>query len=430
MTYFHHKRRAVLVACQGTRGDIQPFLAVAQGLKDSGYEPIVAAANDYQAWIEAAGFGYRRLGRDVKAWILEKENARKFTSSPLSVLINMGELLERPLQDQLDDLITASEGVSAILFSVLSHLACDLAEARKLPAAALLLQPAMPTRHFPSALLPYESMGPWLNRLSSAAALRARFLSRHKIIDWRRNVLGLPPKPASWAGFTIAGRPIHRIYGFSRHVLPIPSDWSDMDHVVGYWFYDPVLRAEPSSKTAQSVSAFLASGPKPIYVGFGSMPVPDAQENLAMLKESLRRLGMRAIISRGWAGLELGPTDHDQFYSLGDAPHSWIFERVDALVHHGGAGSIATGLRAGLPTLVCALGFDQLFWGHRIASIEAGPKPLPMRNWSPARLDESLRALTSTSKFRQAAQAIGNKLQAEDGVANAVACICDVIGDP
>ncbi len=203
-----------------------------------------------------------------------------------------------------------------------------------------------------------------------------------------------------------------------------------MDHVVGYWFYDPVLRAEPSSKTAQSVSAFLASGPKPIYVGFGSMPVPDAQENLAMLKESLRRLGMRAIISRGWAGLELGPTDHDQFYSLGDAPHSWIFERVDALVHHGGAGSIATGLRAGLPTLVCALGFDQLFWGHRIASIEAGPKPLPMRNWSPARLDESLRALTSTSKFRQAAQAIGNKLQAEDGVANAVACIRDVIGDP
>lgn len=430
MTYFHHKRRVVLLACQGTRGDIQPFLAIAQGLKEAGYEPIVAAADDYQSWIETGDLAWRRLGRDVKAWFLEEENARKLTLSPVSALINLGELLERPLQDQVEDLLTASEGVDAILFSVLSHLVCDLAEARKLPAAALLLQPAMPTRHYPSALSPYPNMGPWLNRLSSEAALRARYLSRRKITAWRKDVLGLSPKPASWAAFTIAGRPVPKIYGFSPHVLPVPSDWSDNDHVVGYWFYDPALRGEPDSDTAQSMSAFLAAGPKPIYVGFGSMPIPHAQENMAILKDSLRRLDMRAIISRGWAGLELGPADHDQFYSLGEVPHSWVFERVDALVHHGGAGSTATGLRAGLPTLVCALGFDQLFWGHRIASIGAGPKPLPMRNWSPERLDASLRALTTTERFRHTAQAIGTKLQAERGTANAVACVRKIIGDP
>ncbi len=92
MTYFHHKRRVVLLACQGTRGDIQPFLAIAQGLKEAGYEPVVAAADDYQSWIEKGDLAWRRLGRDVKAWFLEEESARKLTLSPVSALFNLGEL--------------------------------------------------------------------------------------------------------------------------------------------------------------------------------------------------------------------------------------------------------------------------------------------------------------------------------------------------
>lgn len=428
MAKIHHKRRTILLACQGTRGDIQPYLAIARALNEAGYEARVAAATDYQQWIEGAGLGYRRLGTDVKAWF--EENARKLTSSPFSALLNIGELLDKPFQDQVGDLVDASEGAHAILFGPISDLACDIAEARRIPAAALLVQPAMPTRHFPSVLSPYRDMGPWLNRLTAEVILRARFLSRHKIAAWRRDILGLHPTPASWAGFTIDSRPVDRIYGFSRHILPKPSDWSDKDYVTGYWFNDPMLSAAPDHDTAQSILAFIGAGPKPIYIGFGSMPIPNPQDNLDMLKDVLRRLGRRAIISRGWAGLELGPTDNDQFYSLGEAPHSWVFEKVDSVVHHGGAGTTATGLRAGVPTLVCALGFDQLFWGHRVACLGAGPEPLAVHSWTPKRLEASLCALTETALFRERAQAIGRAIRAENGVALAVDRIRSVIGEP
>jgi UDP:flavonoid glycosyltransferase YjiC (YdhE family) len=212
--------------------------------------------------------------------------------------------------------------------------------------------------------------------------------------------------------------------------LPKPGDWSDKDHVTGYWFNDAALNVEPDPATGRCLSAFLDVWPKPIYIGFGSMPVPNPQENMALLLDVLRRLGLRAIISRGWAGLESGSSEGDQFYSLGDVPHSWFFEKVAAVVHHGGAGTTATGLRAGCPTLVCPLGFDQPFWGRRVASLGCGPEPLPMRSWTPASLSASLNALTATPCYREKAQVIGKTIQAEDGVALAVACIRSAIGDP
>lgn len=430
MVYVHHKRRTVLLACQGTRGDIQPLLAVALGLNAAGYSARIAAATDYQSWIEDAGVEWRRLGSDVKAWFLEENNARKLTSSPVSALLHMGELLKKPFQDQVDDLLNASDGADAILFGALSDLACDVAEARQLPAAALLLQPAMPTREFPSVLWPSSDMGPWLNRLTAQAALQTRVLSRRQIGAWRRDVLGLRAKPATWTGFTVDGRPVDRIYGFSKHVLPRPHDWSDKDHVTGYWFNDAELHAEPDHETAQGLSAFLAVKPKPIYISFGSMPLPNPAENLAMLIDVLRRLGLRAIISRGWAGLDLGSLDRDQFYAAGDVPHSWMFDKVSGVVHHGGAGTTATALRAGAPSLVCPLGFDQPFWGRRVAALGCGPEPLPMRSWTPARLAASLTSLTENPSYREKAQAIGKAIQAENGVAVAVERIRSAIGDP
>ncbi len=240
--------------------------------------------------------------------------------------------------------------------------------------------------------------------------------SRMLFAKWRQ-AHGLPRQPLrASVVHDHAGAPVPILNGWSRHVVPEPEDVSaDRSFTGGYWFPSRDDAWEPPD----SLVDFLGQGPPPVYVGFGSMAPRDPKRTTRMVLDAVERAGCRAVLARGWGGLEthdLPPFVH----GLGQVPHEWLFARVAAVVHHGGAGTTAAGLRAGAPTLICPFFGDQPFWGRRVQRLGVGPAPLAQRTLSATTLAAAIGELTSLVDYRQRAEALGAKLREEDGASAAV----------
>jgi sterol 3beta-glucosyltransferase len=205
------------------------------------------------------------------------------------------------------------------------------------------------------------------------------------------------------------------LYGFSPSVIPKPSDWHNTE-VTGYWFLDAATDWVPPA----DLMAFLQAGPPPVYIGFGSMGSRKPEETADLVLQAIARTGQRAILLSGWGGLSKADLPETVFM-VESVPHSWLFSQVAAVVHHGGAGTTAAGLRAGVPSIVIPFFGDQPFWGQRVAKLGVGPEPIPRKQLTVERLAQAIRtAVTDRGMIRRAAD-LGAKIQAEDGVANAVA---------
>jgi sterol 3beta-glucosyltransferase len=196
-------------------------------------------------------------------------------------------------------------------------------------------------------------------------------------------------------------------------------------YVTGYWTLDE--NSDRSDRTDASdpppdLAEFLARGEPPVYVGFGSMSGTDPATTTRTVLDAIRRAGVRAVLASGWGGL--APSDAPaRVHVVESAPHEWLFPRCAAVVHHGGAGTTAAGLRAGCPSVVCPFFGDQYFWGRRVESIGAGPAPVPQKHLTPDRLATAIREALDTPEMRRRAQHLGTALRSESGVARAVAIL-------
>jgi sterol 3beta-glucosyltransferase len=208
------------------------------------------------------------------------------------------------------------------------------------------------------------------------------------------------------------------LYGFSSTVVPRPADWGSELALTGYWFLDRTRDWKPPRELEQ----FLAAGPKPICVGFGSMPSVDPEQTTELFTRALALAGRRGILLTGWGGLARARLP-ETVLALDAAPHDWLFPRVAAVVHHGGAGTTAAALRAGVPALVVPFIADQRFWGQRLTALGAGLGPLPRRQLQPEPLASALRALVENPAYGARAAKISEQLSREDGVARAVAAL-------
>jgi UDP:flavonoid glycosyltransferase YjiC (YdhE family) len=202
---------------------------------------------------------------------------------------------------------------------------------------------------------------------------------------------------------------------FSDTVVPRPADWPSYVHTTGYWFVDTA----PDWSPPRELAGFLAAGPPPVYVGFGSMVPADPVRTDAVVRSALRRAGLRGVL----AGDPAHAPQDDDVLVVNDVPHAWLFPRMAAVVHHGGAGTTAAGMRAGVPTIVCPFFGDQPYWGERVAALGAGPRPLPVKGLTAGHLAASLQRATGSERVRAAAARLGERLSAEDGVGAA----CDVL---
>jgi UDP:flavonoid glycosyltransferase YjiC (YdhE family) len=234
----------------------------------------------------------------------------------------------------------------------------------------------------------------------------------------RAQVLGLPPA-SFWGAYGAAKfRALPILYGFSSAVIPRPSDWEARITVTGYWFLEGAANWTPPA----DLVAFLEAGAKPLYIGFGSMTSQDPEATTRLTLQALEQTNQRAVLLSGWGGLsqrDLPPS----VYMIEAIPHAWLFPRVAAVIHHGGAGTTAAGLRAGVPTIITPFFGDQGFWGQRVAQLGVGTAPIPHKHLTAEHLAAAIRTVTRNTEMQRRAAALGATIRAEDGIEQAVAII-------
>ena len=237
---------------------------------------------------------------------------------------------------------------------------------------------------------------------------------------WRERV-GLPALPLrQWPYTVMHGKAVTCLYHYSPSVMPKPADWGNHIHVTGYW----LLEHAPAFQPPADLRAFLAAGPAPVYIGFGSMSqaLGDPQAMTDVAVAALVRAGQRGVVSIRPEGPSYLPTSGGIFIA-GSMPHDWLFSHMAAVMHHGGAGTTGAGLRAGIPNVVVPFIGDQPFWGERVRRLGAGPKPIPHSRLTVQRLASAIREAIHDQPMRERAAALGRALRAEQGVPRAVEII-------
>jgi len=417
----------VTVMAMGSRGDVQPFIALAHGLRRAGQDVCLATHAEFLPLIDGRGIDFREIRANPRE-LLEHERAQTMLAAvenALAFLIHFTHLLKPFFTEMMRDGLRAAEGADALVLSNVSLIGGvhQVAEAMGVPYGAAVLQPFTPTADFPSAFFP--ALPAWwrvgrgaYNRMTHYAflALFGHFFGG--VVPIIRQELGLAPR-SQYEVFLREKRlqtPV--LHGYSPAVIPRPGDWPAHLHVTGYWFLDgPVGWAPPSA-----LVDFLAAGPPPVYIGFGSMRSRDPAATTALVQAALRRAGLRGVLLSGWGGLQSGDLG-DEIFVVDSVSHEWLLPRMAAVVHHGGAGTTAAGLRAGVPSFAVPFFADQPFWGRTLYRLGVGPAPIPRRRLTVERLADALSQATRDDALRIRAAEIGRRIRAEDGVGQAVALL-------
>jgi sterol 3beta-glucosyltransferase len=406
----------------GTRGDVQPYIALGLGLQESGHTVTLGTSRDFQQMVCGHGLGFYPFEFSVRS-VLEDPDSRAAFSSKRAAL-RLYRRMAPLMAGLLDDAWKAAQGAELILFHPKILNACDIAERLGVPAMLAFYLPACsPTRSFPAPFIPGPvTWGGLVNKISHKLFLRIMTLPYHRQLNrWRVQAVGLAPR--RWRGEVEArfGGSVPKIYGYSSHVIPIPPDWDNSAHVTGQWFLKTPVTYQPPDDLQQ----FLAEGPPPVCFGFGSITGATPERSTAIVLQSLEMAQLRGIVVTGWGGLPAVPNHRDTVRFVDSVPYDWLLPRVSAVVHHGGAGSTAESLRAGKPTLICPLFGDQPFWGQRVFALGVGPRPIHQTRLNAEALAEALRTVTTDAEMRARAEALGNKVSAEDGVRRAVEIVED-----
>lgn len=403
----------------GTRGDVQPFVAVAKKLQEFGHHVRLATHTNFQAFVKSAGIEFYPLGGDPRALAgYMVRNKGLIPSGPGEISIQRKQL--KAIIDSLLPACTEPDvetgepfRAQAIIANPPAYGHLHVAEALDVPLHIFFTMPWTPTNEFshPLARVP-QSAGYWLSYI--IVDLLIWWGIRGLINDFRRKKLKLSPI-AYFSLYHGSLTHLPTAYMWSPHVVTRPNDWGSLVDVVGYCFLNLASKHEPSNEFAE----WIQKGSKPIYIGFGSMPLEDAKKTTDTILETLRKTGQRGILDRGWGDLGTLLDVPDNVFLLADCPHDWLFPQCLAVVHHGGAGTTATGLRAGCPTTVVPFFGDQFFWGEIIHRQGLGPAPIPISELTVEALSDAIDFMLQP-EVKSRAMEVAKLIEKDDGTAAAV----------
>lgn len=412
----------IVFYCYGTRGDTQPPAVLASGLGERGYAARVAAPENLRSFVEGAGVEYAPLFGSSQE-ILESEAGRTWLASGnvREFMKRMGEIASRINPDVFRTAAAAAEDADVIVGGSLQHdLAFTLAEKRGVPFVDIQTIPFETTREYPCPFVSAKRLPfGFLNRLTYALYRKLAWDVNRETLNSYRSSLGLPPLRTTVVTRAHEhGHPVLQLW--SETVLPRPRDLAPNVAVTGYVRMPPWIRSRlGEAAPPPGLVDWLAKGPAPIYLGFGSMPVLDPA---ALAKQALAAagaLGQRIVLSAGWTNLEsVRHMAGDRVFFTGGVDHGWLLPQCAAAVHHGGAGTTAASLEAGVPTVVCSVFADQPFWGEQCSRLGVGTY-LPFAKLSAETLEAALRRVL-VGDIRRRARALGERLRKEDGTATAV----------
>ena len=406
----------------GSRGDVQPFLALGRGLQAAGHTVQLATHRIFEDWIRAEGIGYAPMEGDPQR-IVQGEQGRAWMESgrnPLKFAQGFRLLAEELISRGVHDALEAARSADALVVTGPSYyIGHSIAEKLRIPFMQAYVQPLHPTREFPSPLFPAAVKGSApLNLLTYYIGGQMFWQGlRSAVNKARRDLLDLPPTPFLGPFAELMREKYPVVYGFSRHVIPKPKAWEDWLHVTGFWFLDHDDGWTPPA----DLQAFLDAGAPPVYIGFGSMADRNPERMTAIALGALERSGQRGVLLTGWGGISQYDLP-DTVIKVESAPHSWLFPRMAAVVHHGGAGTTAAGLRAGKPSIIIPFFGDQPFWGQRVSMLGVGTS-LSRKSLSAETLGDAISRAVTDNAMRSAADRLGEAIRAENGVARAVEVI-------
>ncbi|MDO9019825.1 MAG: glycosyltransferase [Deltaproteobacteria bacterium] len=403
----------IALVSMDTRGGIQPYVALAAGLRRAGHDAWLVAPSDGAAMAAAAGVPVAPLTGSVEAVLRGSGGAAE--RGTLSAMRFAGAMIRERVLAWAGEALAACAGAELVTGGVGGMVvALSVAERLGVPFVESHLQPiGAPTSRYPGALFGSTPswLGPLGRRASHALTEAGVWMPfRGAMRAAREEVLGLRGRPRA-----ADGQPV--LYGFSPRVVPVPAGRGRAREVTGYWTEPtPDAWAPPPA-----LEAFLARGGPVVSIGFGSMASGDPAALTALVRGAARDAGVRAVLLAGWGGLA-AEGDDGEVLGVEALPHEWLFPRVAAAVHHGGAGTTGAALRAGVPAVVVPFAMDQPFWAGRVAALGVGPAPIARARLTRAALGDALRQAVGNEAMRARAATLGAALRTEDGVGRAVAC--------
>lgn len=399
----------ILAAAAGSRGDIQPLIALSVALKRSGHDVILAAGASFES--EAAEFGlqFGAVGMDLSKEIREApEQYGRF--GPARAFRAFNEMIRGEMQRQFEALPRLARGADLVVAAGAQFAARSVAEALGVPYRNVVYAPEiLPSRHHAPILVPWR-----LPRVVNRATWTTlgwfyELLLRPGLEDGRRKLGLLPVRRATAHLFD----PACALFAADPELAPLPDDVRTPEEPVG------ALQLPDERPLPGEVERFLAAGPPPVYVGFGSMPDGSPERTTRALAQGIQSAGCRAILSSGWAGLgaaDMGP----DILVVGAVNHRKLLPRVALAVHHGGAGTTAAAARAGIPQLLVPHAFDQYAWARRVHARGLGPAPFPKSRLTKERIAAALGAALAGGGMRERARSLGKILAERDALGAAV----------
>ncbi|KAH8748650.1 hypothetical protein F5883DRAFT_633690 [Diaporthe sp. PMI_573] len=421
----------IVIQVVGSRGDVQPFIALGNELQRYGHRVRIATHNVFESFVTGSDLEFYPIGGDPA------ELMAYMVKNP-GLLPGMKTLLSGQIQTKRDMIAQILDGcwksciepdrksgrpfvADAIIANPPSFAHIHCAQALGIPVHLMFTMPWSSTRFFRHPLANIrepqqitEATRQTLNWVSFAFVEWMTWQGIGDLInDWRRT-LDLEPVPFTEGPLLAENLCIPTTYCWSPALIPKPMDWPEFIDVCGFFF-----REEPQYSPPTEIASFLKGGPAPIYVGFGSIVIDNPERLTEMILEAASTIGARLIVSRGWSKLGSSRESNDRVLFIDDCPHEWLFKHVAAVVHHGGAGTAACGLRFARPTFVVPFFGDQFFWGEMVARAGAGPKGIPHKDLNVKNITDALRYCMSP-EASEAALAISEKMKGDSGVKAAV----------
>jgi sterol 3beta-glucosyltransferase len=401
----------VSLVTAGTRGDVQPMVVLGAELRRRGHDVTLGVPPNLVPFASRAGFAALPVGPDSQAFMESPEGQGWLASGNVSVFMKaLGKVAHDNAVQTRGEILRVTEGADVIVSGILTEdLADAIAEAHGIPLIPLHSAPARRTSAYPAFLVTTRQLPGPLNRLTGMLFDRVWWKTNAADVNVLRQQLGLAPASTPFALRAAAAGTLE-LQAYSAVLAPGIRDYGPNRPLIGFLTpSDEERRLLGETGLDADLEAWVASGDPPAYFGFGSMPVRDPEATLAMIESVTERLGLRALVSAGWS--RLAHAAGERVRVVGALNHDAVMPRCCLAVHHGGAGTTAAGVAAGIPTLVCSVFADQPFWGERLAALGAGAH-MRYAALTAATLETSLRRLLEPEVARRAKE-LGTALRAE-----------------
>lgn len=417
----------ITIVTVGTRGDVEPFVALGIGLQKTGHSVTIATHAMFESFVTDNGLQFALVSGNVQEAINSAEARKALESSKTSfsflkeVRSKAGPLVLTAV-NELSDVCKGAEHLMCTPLTL--HITYFIAKEFSIPISVGCVNPAGPTRHFHCVAVPPASEW-WPGFFKSFYNVASHVIIGELVWQGERPFLhnawkevfghGLPFKEPLAGAFK--KKPPLMLYAYSKYVLAKPADWASVQHVTGYWFWKPPVQKQLDPELEE----FICKGDKPFYIGFGSMN-SDQYKNGAVKKlilETVAKTGRRAVVLNAGLGLVKEELP-ENIYATAPVPFELLFPKMAAIVHHGGAGTTAAGLRAGVPSVITPLIFDQRFWAWCAGKTGAAIKPIPWNDLNSDNLSAAILEAMNDEKMKAKANEIGNAIRNENGVEEAV----------